>query len=168
MKQLFMSLAILGLAAHALAEEHPLSTITGTQIELKSYDHAIAGSVRDFIIWGEVDEENFVSQLFIRKDGKTLRSSFGKLNDGRIGGTINQASLIFVGIDKANSKIQLLLDDHPLEVSISADSFENGHFENPTYRAKVRGRDISYTLKGHACYGYSLHLAFLILGALLI
>ncbi|MBI2604764.1 MAG: hypothetical protein HYW49_01665 [Deltaproteobacteria bacterium] len=157
----------------ARAEDHPLSTITGPGIELKVFDHAFAGSIRDFVVWGEVNEQEFTSELIMRRDGQTIRTAFRKQEDGVLRGTIKHETeagmretvLAFVGVDRAKAKIVLQRNGVPVEVLISADGFANNHFENPTYRAALDGQEISFTLKGQACFGYSLHLALLILGA---
>ena len=167
-----LSMAVLA-SAPALADEHPLGTITGPGIDLKVYDHAFAGSIRDFVAWGEVNEQEFVSTLLMRRDGQTVRAQFGKLPTGKIGGTIRheaqgkvlETALELAGIDRAASKILLTRNGKPVEVQITADGFANNHFENPTYTAVVDGRTVTYKLSGHACYGFSLHLSFLIIGA---
>lgn len=157
----------------ARAEEHPLSTITGPGIELKVFDHAFAGSIRDFVAWGDVNEQEFASELIMRRDGQTIRTTFRKREDGVLRGTIRHETesgmketvLAFVRIDQAKSIIVLNRNGSMVEVGISSEGFANNHFENPTYRATIDGQEIAFTLKGHACYGYSLHLALLILGA---
>lgn len=168
-----IGLGLLVPASIAHAEDHPLSTITGPGIELKVFDHAFAGSIRNFVVWGEVNEQDFTSELIMRMDGQTIRTVFKKAEDGVLQGTIRheteagtkETTLAFLGIDKAGSKIILKRNGFPVEVSIVAEGFANNHFENPTYRATIDGHDVAFTLKGRACFGYSLHLALLILGA---
>ncbi|MEK6704234.1 MAG: hypothetical protein AAB116_11455 [Candidatus Poribacteria bacterium] len=156
----------------SLAEDHPLSTIKGTYIDLKTYDHAIAGSLKDFVIWGHVDEATFSSELIMKKDGQIIKAFFKKEN-GQIGGVIKHTveskdhltSIYFKRLEKAENKLLFDINGQEVAVAITSEGFSEGHFLNPTYKAILNGTEVNYTLQGSACYGYSLHLAFLILGA---
>ena len=157
------------------AEDHALSTIQGTQIDLKSYDHAFAGSIKDFVAWGSINEEAFTSNLIMRKDGQDVLATFKKNDDGTVGGAIHNevgdkkfdTKISLVKVVPSESKIILNINVEEVAVEIKADSFSNGHFQNPTYSSNYKGEKVFYTLKGQDCFGYSTHLAFLILGAYL-
>src|SRR3989338_4649823 len=70
-----------------IADEHALTTLTGTQINLQAYDHAIAGSVKNFLIFGSKDESTGKSELIIKKDGIVTKANFG-INNGQFSGNI--------------------------------------------------------------------------------
>lgn len=166
---LFMSMV----GAHA-SDDHSLSTIQGTSIDLKVYDHAFAGSIKDFVVFGVLDEESFVSELIMRKDGQTIKSEFSK-KDNQMGGTIRHwvdskelvTSIRFIKLVKEENKLLFQANDKEFPVFITSEGFANNHFENPTYRVVINEKEISFTLKGKACFGYSLHLIFMIIGAYL-
>ena len=167
-------LALLILAPFTLAQagEHGLSTMTGPGIDLKVADHAFAGSIRDFVVWGNMDHDNFTSELLMKREGKVVRGTFSKEGEIRSGeGAAERVTTMkFVKIVKPNEshegKIILEINGETVEASIKADGFENNHFLNPTYSATVGGKPVEFTLKGEACFGYSLHLLFMTLGAM--
>ena len=172
MKKILIALMVLAFSTGALAEEHPIATIRGNGIDLKTYDHAIAGSIRDFLVWGFVDEATFSSELIMRRDGQIVRANFKKDGD-RTGGVIQQeidgkareTSVYLIGVNKEKPSIQLSINNEPVEVLIQSEGVTDGHFLNPTYTAMVRGQQVSFRLEGDACYGFSFHLSALILGA---
>lgn len=153
-------------------EEHPLSTIQGTQIDLKVYDHAFAGSIRDFVVWGALDEEQGRSELIMRRDGKIVRAYFAK-HENKIGGVIRrevegktlETTLFFERLDKATNTYYIKINDAVVPIKVTSKEFMNNHFINPTYSGTVGTEAISFTLDGQACYGYSLHLILMIFGA---
>ncbi|MGE3533660.1 MAG: hypothetical protein AB7H48_02395 [Parachlamydiales bacterium] len=164
---------LLSLPIFSHAEEHPLSVITGTEIDLKTYDHAFAGSIKKFVVWGNIiDEHAFKSELIMKNDGQTIRANFEK-TEKSIGGTIKhdvegrtiETSLAFDKIDSANSTLFLTRNGKPVEVKIAAEDFKDKHFKNPVYTVTWEGGTFEYALKGDACWAYSLNLAFLIVGA---
>lgn len=71
-------LGLVSVASTARAEDHSLSTIQGTQVDLKAYDHAFAGQIRDFIAFGTLDESTGTSELTMRRDGQIVRATFGR------------------------------------------------------------------------------------------
>jgi len=160
------------------AEDHSLSTLTGPGIDLKTYDHAFAGSIRDFVAWGNMDHDSFTSELIMKRNGTTIKAVFGQKEEAHggkfIGGEIRSSqdsvetvtALRFVKIDRDNSTIVMNINGEDVNVVVTADSFENNHFQNPTYKTEFRGQAIEFTLKGEACFGYSTHLLFMILGAM--
>lgn len=169
---LLASLSLIVATTAARAEEHALGTITGPGIDLKAYDHAIAGQIKDFVIWGAVDEATFSSELIMRKDGQVIRAFF-KREDGKVGGVIRhsvesrtyETSIYLVRMNPKEQQLILNVNGQEVTVSVTADAFADGHFMNPTYRTVIDGQELRYTFQGKACYGYSLHLAYLIVGA---
>ncbi|OFZ20662.1 MAG: hypothetical protein A2X94_04075 [Bdellovibrionales bacterium GWB1_55_8] len=172
MKKLLIAILALSFSSVVMAEDHPIATITGTGIDLKTYDHAIAGSIRDFLVWGFVDEATFSSELIMRRDGQIVRANFKKDGD-KIGGVIQQqidgksreTAIYLKGINKEQKALLLEIAGEPVTVTIQFDKIENDHFINPVYTATIRGETVSFRLEGDACYGFSFHLAALILGA---
>ncbi|MBI4403234.1 MAG: hypothetical protein HY537_03695 [Deltaproteobacteria bacterium] len=168
----FTVITILLSAQVFAGEEHPLSTIKGTNIDLKVYDHAFAGSIREFVAWGAMEEGQFKSELRMRKAGQTISANFGKTEDG-IGGVIQyrtesgtkQTSIFFERLDKEHQTFMLKINGESVPVIVTSDKFVGNHFINPTYTAQLNGEKISFTLTGQACYGYSLHLVMMIIGA---
>lgn len=159
----------------ALADDHSLTRITGTQIDLKAYDHAIAGSVRDFVIFGNKDEGTFSSELTMKRDGELVRATFSK-KEGYIGGVIEHGKdhaqrVTRVELVKVNTQQQTItvrVNGKDIVVQITADGFQNDHFINPKYRAVIDGEVVEFQMeRGQACYGFSTHLIFMILGAYL-
>ena len=73
----------------ARAEDgHELSSIKGDMnIDLKTYDHAMAGSVKGFVMWGGVNEAEGKSELIMRRDGQDVKAVFAQV-DKTFGGTV--------------------------------------------------------------------------------
>lgn len=163
------------MAQLAIASEHPLTNIIGTQIDLKAYDHAIAGSIKDFVVFGHTNEETFSSELTLKREGQLIKASFQKAGGqlvGNIERTVNGQStsteIALVSIDPQNAVITIAVNKKLVAVKVTADGFSNGHFQNPTYKAEINGETVSFTLhNGKACYGFSSHLVLMILGAYL-
>ena len=171
-RSILVAISVMLASLSVFAEEHSLSTIKGTQIDLKTYDHAIAGSIKNFLVWGYVDEETFSSELIMRRDEQIVKAVFKKAEDGAIGGVIRhtvdnqvkETSLYFVRVVKEENKLILKINGQEVVVAISG-PLNNGHFVNPTYTAVINGETVSYALEGEACYSFSFHLAAMILGA---
>lgn len=166
-------LSLVGTTVYA-EEGHTLGTLKGTGIDMKAYDHAIAGQIKDFVAWGAMDEANGTSELIMRKDGQTIKTTFRKEN-GKLGGIVRHetegreitTSLYLVRVNKPENKIIFKVNDQEIAISITADKFENNHFINPTYRGVVAGQEFSYSLEGQACFGFSTQLSLMVLGAYL-
>ncbi len=80
MKNLFAMVALAFFSVSGLVqaeEDHFLGTITGSNIDLKIYQHAIAGSIKGFVVFGNVDEETGAVDLSIKKDNQLIKASFG-------------------------------------------------------------------------------------------
>ncbi len=161
--------------AQAQAGEHGLTSIKGTNIDLKMVNHGIAGSIRDFIIMGKMNEEDFSSELKIWRDGKMIDARFYR-NEQRIGGIIHHTTkdesfTTIIELDRVEPESNLIVvrvNNKEIPVQIEAASFENNHFKNPTYTADLGNEKVSFSIEnGEACYGYSVHLIFMILGSYL-
>ena len=156
-------------------DEHPLSTIQGTQIELKYSDHAFAGSINGIVAFGYLDEDTFSSELVLRKHGSLIKTIFskdpatkifgGQLLSVDTNGSQRRTLLTVTAIQPKEQKISLKINEEQIEMLVSADRFENGHFINPTYSTVYQGQTISYKVEGSACYGVSSHFALMILAA---
>lgn len=159
----------------AFAEDHALTNIRGTQIELKSYDHAIAGAVKDFVIFGNKDDATGTSELQIKNYGQVIKTVFGQTGYG-LGGTIEsvrngtkvETTLFLKNVDMTRQTITLVANNREIEVKISSEGFSQGHFKNPTYSTVIDSKEVTFSMeKGEACYGFSAHLLMMILGAYL-
>ncbi len=175
MKKKFLILLILVSAPVFGTGKHDLSTITGKDIDLKTYDHAFAGSIRDFVVWGFFDEAAFSSHLIARKYGQLIKVEF-KRDGKRFGGSVSyqvkgkkvEHSVFIKGIEPKSRRITLLLDEKPVTVKISSDSFDRKtmHFQNPSYSFTIDGREVAFKINnGDACFGVSAHYSMLILMA---
>ena len=170
MKTLTTILLSLFLSFSVMAEEHSLGHLKGTDIDLKTFDHAFAGQIRDFVTFGWVNEETFTSELTIRKYLKTTTATFKKSEKG-IGGILateeNSVDVQFLKIDKENNIIKYNVNGKPVNVQIAYEHLVDGHFINPTFTTFLEGKDYTYRLQGEACYGLALHYNMMILAALL-
>ena len=166
-------LCLLMCSAVTLASEHPLSTLTGTDIDLRVYDHALAGSIEDFVFFGQKLEGKFESEMTIRKRGHVARATFKQTGRG-IGGVVTAQSperetktdVILGAIDGTAQTITVSINGVDSVVTITADGFENDHFINPTYSFTLAEKSYEMTLQGQACYGFSAHILMMILGAI--
>ncbi len=154
--------------------DHALTDIIGNNIELKSYDHTVAGSIKDFTIWGSMACKDSYSELIMKKDGQTIKTHFQKRQDGKYAGTITHTvkdiqyttELSLKGINKDDHQILLLLNGEELLVQLSADDFDGEHFINPRFTTNFNGEDVSFKMmNGEACFGLSAKTAMVILGA---
>ncbi len=158
------------LSFNLLAEEHSLGTFTGTNIDLKAYDHSFAGAIKDFTAFGWVDEATFTSYLTIRKYAKTTKAVFKKDEKGEIGGVLateeSSVAIKFKGYDKEHNALVYLLNNEEVIVYITFEDFQNSHFINPTYSTVLNGVPHEFHLQGEACVGLSLHYVMMLLAAL--
>lgn len=158
---------------NVFAGEHPLTRITGTDIDLKMADHAIAGSIKDGIVFGNKFEGQFRSKLIIKKSGRMIESIFA-VNDSSVGGTIEEntgestkrTTIHLTKMDKKNKRLIFEINGQEAIVNINADQYVNNHFINPSYSLEFNGEKIEFSVEsGQACYGFSSHLSFMIIGA---
>ncbi len=172
-----LSLVLATVSFHSVsANEHPLASIRGDQIDLKVSDHAFAGSIKDFVVFGNKDEATGISELTLKKDGQVIRATFKKQSAQWVGGVIEHATdeqsfktlVEFVKVDQAANTMTIRFNGQEIVTKIESDAFENGHFVNPKYSAEINGKPVSFKLEGgQACYGFSLHLIMMIWGAYL-
>lgn len=159
--------------AHA-EDDHRLAEIKGDLgIELKAFDHAMAGSVRDFVIWGSVNESAGTSELIMRRDGQDVRSIFAS-SDKSFGGTVSHqtsfgqktTTIKFSSLDKQKNEYSFLVNGDTVLASVVAEDFRNNHFIKPTYTIKFKSnKDVSFKFEGEACYKYSLHILTMMIAA---
>jgi len=173
---IFVSALALTLAPVSLAEgDHLLTPVTGThQIDLKYYDHAISGSIKDFVVFGHKDGPT--SELHMKRDGQLIKATFGRSTDGRpMGGTITHAvdgqvhttTLTFVGADTTNNTFAIKVNDEVVTLTITNEGMDGNHHINPRYTGTYMGETVEWKIEnGSACLGCSVHIAFWILGAL--
>lgn len=163
------------LCSNAYSGGHDLTELKGTNIDLKLYDHAIAGSIKNFVIFGYKKEGKFESKLQMKRDGQVIEATFSKNRDG-IGGTIGHKTatgtktsiLKLLKINPTEQTIEISHNEKNILVEIEADAYENNHFINPRYYANINGEKVRFSIKdGEACYGFSTHLIFMIIGSYL-
>jgi len=174
MKKILMLVACLLMSFASFAEEgQELTTIRGTNIDMKIYDHAMAGAIKDYVAWGFFDEAAGVAELIVRKYELTIKTIFTKQENGKIGGTIihtkdgveYKTQIEFAGIDSANGIIKLNINNELVSVHVVPESVNDSHMVNPTFTAVIAGETISYQMGGEGCYGKSMFFAMMILGA---
>lgn len=160
----------------AYAEDgHEISSIKGDlNIDLKTYDHAMGGSVKDFVIWGSVDEAKGASELIMRRDGQDVKTIF-KSNDKTFGGTVEHrtnyglksTNIQFAGLDRNKNEYTFTVNGETIKASVVSEDFQNNHFIKPTYSVVNNdGSRISFKFEGRACYKYSLHILTMMIAAL--
>lgn len=166
-----MALALAFVGASAWAHEHSIGDITGKDIDLKIGDHAVAGAIKDAIVFGDMSREG--STLTLKVDGQLVVSAFvreGATFAGTIRsevqGVARETRIEFVGIDQVERTITMKANGSPFTVTIAAEKYESNHFIDPVYSTKINGEKIEFAVKGsQACYGFSTHLIFMVVGA---
>lgn len=109
----------------------------------------------------------------MRKYGQTISAEFKRQPDNSLGGVITSGegnsqrstSVSFAGADAASRTFKLRINSEVLVVSIAAEGISNGHFVNPTYSTVIGGKSLSYRIEVEGCFGYSIQMAMIILGA---
>ncbi len=174
MKNLLIALLVIcSFATFAGDDEHALSRIQGTSIDLKTFDHAFGGSIGNAAVWGFLDELTFTSDLKIRKYGQTVTAIFkrgengvsGTITRNGVDGALVNTTIQFMGLVSEENIMNIRINGQDLVVKITADKYENGHFINPKYTTVISGEEVSFTLYGEACYGLSIHFAMMIFGS---
>lgn len=178
MKKLLISAALLVASLSqglARAEDgHSLTTLKGDYgIDLKVYDHAMAGAIKDFVIWGSVNEAAGTSELIMRRDDQDVKALFAK-TDTSFGGTVahqndkglRSTTVRFAGLDRNKNEYTFTVNGNEIKASVVAEDFRNNHFIKPTYTVRsANGESFSFKFEGEACYKYSLHLLTLMIAA---
>lgn len=175
----FLNLALMTaacfLSGSALAEDgHGLSSMKGDLgIELKVYDHAMAGAIKDFVIWGSVNEKEGTSELIMRRFGQDIKTIFKK-GEKSFGGVVSSqserglrtTSIQFAGLDRQKNEYQFILNNSPVTAIVTSEDFQNNHFIKPTYTINTgNGQSFSFKFEGQACYKYSLHILTMMIAA---
>lgn len=160
----------------ALAEDgHGLSSMKGDLgIELKVSDHAMAGAVKDFVIWGSVNEKEGSSELIMRRFGQDIKSvfkkgekSFGGVVSSSSGQGLRTTSIQFESLDRQKNEYRFSVNNSPVTAIVTSEDFQNNHFIKPTYTVNSgHGQIYSFKFEGQACYKYSLHILTMMIAAL--
>jgi len=172
MKVITLLLGLL-ISTHVFSEDHGMTNITGTNVELKSYDHAIAGAMNGFLIFGDINEGKGQSLLTIKKDGVLTQTTFEKVPNRPFGGTIvimdENSTNVSIEFTKLNTKENIYtfkVNDEFIDIKVTADDFRNNHFINPKYSTKIKGKIFEFKMEhGEACYNMSAHLIAMMIGA---
>lgn len=160
--------------AHA-EEGHTLGTITGTHnVDLKEFDHSVAGSVKDFTIFGNVSESSNSAELIMKKDGQLIKANFeqvGKIISGKFEHQVEDmvfvTDITFKGIKKDTTEFIYEVNGQTVNVSVKYDRIENNHFINPEYSFTYNNETYTYKFNnGAACYRYTALLSFIMISAL--
>ncbi|MFK7823335.1 MAG: hypothetical protein AB8G05_04210 [Oligoflexales bacterium] len=159
-------------------QAHPttMGSISGEHISLQTIGHSFAGSIKDRIILGRKLPGQFISEIKIVDHDHESVSYFKSNNNNVFGGEINirtadtskTMQIEFVELVKEENRYTLKFDGKLTNVIVTADDFSDGHFINPEYTMEYKGEVHQFKLNGQACYGYSLHLIAMIMGALII
>ena len=158
---------------HLKAHPTSMGTITGEHIALQTINHSFAGSIKNRIVMGRKLPGQFVSELKVLDHDHESITLFKSNESNTFEGILSVQSphssssihIEFVKLVKEESKYILRIDDNLVEVHVTADDFTDGHFINPEYKMEYEGEIYRFKLDGQACYGYSLHLITMIMGA---
>lgn len=159
---------------NAFAGEHQMTNIFGTGVELKSYDHALAGAINGFLIFGNINEEKGQSTLTIKKDGGISTTVFEKSALRPFGGKIiltgelgtNEVEVTFKKLNRVDNIYTFSINGEDVDVKVDAEDFVNNHFINPKYSTILKGKAFDFKIeKGGACYNMSAHLIAMMIGA---
>ena len=175
MLKFILPIFLLGFFQHLQAHPTTMGTISGENITMQTIGHSFAGSIKDRIVLGRKLPGQFVSEIRIIADDHESVSHF-KHDNNVFGGAISIPStdsaksvqVEFVELVKEENKYQMKFDGVLASVIVTADDFTNGHFINPEYTMEYKGETYQFKLEGQACYGYSLHLIAMIMGALVV
>jgi len=150
----------------ALAGDHNMTNFKGGDVELKAYDHAVAGAVKDFLIFASLDEATGVTTFTAKKEGKVTNLEIKKLASGRFGVEESTFSVLFKKLVREENKFIFTVNGEDIEVDVKADDFINNHYINPAYTFHFKNKDLTVKMEdGEACYNFSAHLIAMILTA---
>lgn len=168
-------LALLLTSFCAFAGEHVLTNFKGGDVELKAYDHGLAGSVKDFIIFANNDEETGFSTFTAKKDGKIVNAEIKRQSNGTFGSTFNYVttegeqkniSVTLKSLDRTTNKYVYTVNGKEVTIAVKADDFRDNHYINPQYDFQFEDKALSVKMEnGQACYNFSAHLIAIILTA---
>lgn len=169
-----ITIFMLMLSLNTFASEHQMTNISGTDVELKSYDHAIAGALNGFLIFGNINEEKGQSTLTIKKDGGISTTVFEKLANRPFGGKIiltgekgtSEIEVVFKKLNRTDNIYTFSVNGEEIAVKVDAEDFINNHFINPKYSTTLKGKAFHFKIEeGGACYNMSAHLIAMMIGA---
>ena len=151
---------------------HELGSVTGTNIDMKVSDHAIAGALNGGIAFLIYEESVGVARLALRKYGETIQAEFKQQEDDTLGGvitsgkddTLRTTKVNFVGLDPATSTFRLQVGEEELTVSITNEGTVGEHMKNPTFSTTIAGQPVSYRVEVECCYGYAVFISMAMLG----
>lgn len=156
-------------------EDHNLTNFKGGDIELKAYDHGVAGSVKEFIIFASQDEETGISTFIAKKDGKVINAEIKKQANGTFGSSFNYVTtegetkniaVTFKELNKVENKYIFTMNGKEVVIFVKADDLRNNHYINPQYDFQFDNKQLSVKMEnGQACYNFSAHLIAILLTA---
>jgi hypothetical protein len=151
---------------------HELGSVTGTNIDMKVYDHAMAGALNGGVAFIVYEESEGGSRLTLRKYGETIQAEFKEQADNTLGGVITSGQneqarttkVEFVGLDSASNTFKLQIGDEEVTVAITTEGTVGGHMKNPTFSTTIAGQPVSFRVEVECCYGYAIFASMAILG----
>jgi hypothetical protein len=174
MKKLLSTILFL-VSFYAHSSEHAMTNFRGGDVELKSYDHGVAGSVREAIIFANNDEEKGITKFIAKKDGKIINAEIKTQTNGSFGtffdyttmqGENKIISVTFKSLDREKNKYLFIVNGKEITISVKADDFKNNHYINPQYDFQFEDKVLSVKMEnGEACYNFSAHLIAIVLTA---
>lgn len=173
MKKILIALSLLT-SFFAIAVEHDMSNISGPGVELKSYDHAIAGALNGFLVFGNIDEAKGQSILTVKKDGGLASTTFEVVSGRGFGGKLvlesengtNEVEVLFKKLDRTQNIYTYSVNGELIDIKVEADDFINNHFINPKYSTIIKNKPFSFKIEsGSACYNMSAHLIAMMITA---
>lgn len=159
--------------------DHSLTSIEGKDIALKLYDHALAGSMKDFVLWGVMEAKDAFAELGMRKHGQTIRTRFVIGSDKKVSGMVEhltkdgarvQTRLVLQRYDAASRTLHFAInEDKAYQVTIKPERIDGRHLVNPEFVIVPPVGDpvVFKVVKGEACVRHSSKIAPLILAAYL-
>lgn len=185
-------MAVLGLALAASvsafsSDDHPPGKIEGEGIQLFERNHGFAGEIGGMPVFGAFDHEPFGAQASLRRGEKTLSLKLDWKTEGSAevysglwmedrvdssNGAVThlETPVRFVRVAKTGERsgqIKLMINGAEVAVDVVGEAFENNHFHNPSFAAKLpSGKVVAFKFTGEACFGYSTNLAMMILSTI--
>jgi len=155
--------------AEIRADEHPLTSIKGEFVDLKSRGHGFSGSINDYLVSGNFDSGTGASSFNALINDSWIQGSFQKIEGVIKGGmsfpfgdTVLKVNAEFKLLDMNGGRIIFLIDSKEVIVSVDAEKIEHNHFINPTFKSSLGSKELIYRLEGQSGPGYSVHLAMMI------
>jgi hypothetical protein len=173
MKKLVLIAALL-MSTFVFAEEHSLSFFRGGDVDLKAYDHSVAGSIGESLVFASNDEATGITTYVAKKEGKIITTEIKKHEDGQFGTELNYVtaegeqksiSVLWKALNRAENKYVFTMNGQDVAVYVKAEGMDGEHFINPQYDFQFAdGKTLSVKLEnGTACYGLSANFITIIL-----